>query len=186
MLKDWLYYKIYARPIENWYQNLLREIVLPFISENEKQIESFFFLKYHFRFEIDEGIENTCEQRIRANRGDLISFIRFRVLTEQENILDLEEKLLKLIEACQTVLEKEKCTYDEMADLGNRFGKERFELVRKYLEYACRISLSLLEEQRDANYFNKISGLIHLPSNILEHRVRFPCPHCGQEVDFQP
>ena len=186
ILEEWLYYRIYAKPVENWYGSLLREIVQPFIAGNDGQIKSFFFLKYYFRYGIDEGIENTCEQRLRVNREDWISFIRFRVLTDEENIADLEEKLLKLIEACQTVLEKEKCTYDEMADLGNRFGKERFESVRKYLEYACRISLSLLEEQRDGKYFDKISGLIHLPSNILEYRVRFPCPHCGQEVDFQP
>jgi len=93
---------------------------------------------------------------------------------------------LKLIEACQIVLEKEKCKYDEMADLGNRFGRERVELVRKYLEYACRISLSLLGELRDDDYFDKISGLIHLPSNILEYRVRLRCSQCGQEFDFQP
>lgn len=185
-LKDWLYYKIYAKSVENWYPNLLMEIVQPFISENEKQIESFFFLKYRFQYGIGEGIENTCEQKLKANRGDWISFIRFRVFSEQENIADLEAKLLKLVEACQTVLEKEKCKYDELADLGNRFGKERVKLVRKYLEYASRISLSLLGEPKDGNYFNKISGLIHLPSNILEYRVRLRCSQCGHEFDFQP
>lgn len=186
ILEEWLYYRIYAKPVENWYQNLLREIVQPFIFDNEKKIKSFFFLKYHFRYGIDEGIENTCEQKMKVNRGDLISFIRLRVLTEQENIPDLEAKLLKHTEACQTVLEKEKCEYNEIADLGNRFGKERFELVRKYLEYACRISLSLLQEPRDLNYINKIGGLIHLPSNILEYKVRLQCSNCGREMDFQP
>lgn len=186
VLEEWLYYKIYAKSDKNWYHILLREIIRPFVSDNENQIKSFFFLKYHFRYGVNEGIENTCEQKMKANKGNLISFVRFRVLADQGNISELEAKLLKLVETCPTVLEKEKCKYDEMADLGNRFGKERFELVRKYLEYACRISLSLLEEQRDGNYFDKISGLVHLPSNILEYRVRFPCSHCGQEVEFQP
>lgn len=186
ILEEWLYYKIYAKSIENWYQNLLREIVQPFVSENEKQIKSFFFFKYYFQYGIGEGIENTCEQKLKVNRGDEISFIRLRVLSEQENISDLETNLLKLIDGCQSVLEKEKCTYDEMADLGNRFGKERVEVVRKYLESACRVSLSLLGETRDENYFKKISGLIHLPSNVLEYRVIIPCSQCGQKFLFQP
>lgn len=101
-------------------------------------------------------------------------------------ISDLETRLLKLINACQTVLEKEKCVYDDMADLGNRFGKERVEVVRKYLESACRVALSLLGETRDDNYFGKISGLIHLPSNILEYRIGLRCPQCGKEFPFQP
>lgn len=186
MLEEWLYYKIYAKSVENWYQNLLREIVHPFVSENEKQIKSFFFLKYHFPYGIGEGIENTCEQKLKVNKGNLISFVRFRILTEKEDISDLEAKLLKLIEACQTVLEKEKCKYDDIVDLGNRFGKERVEIVRKYLESACRVSLSLLGEQKNDNYLNKISGLIHLPSNILEYRVGLKCSRCGQEFLFQP
>ena len=185
-MKVWLYYKIYAKPVENWYQDLLREIVQPFIAENEKAIESFFFFKYHFRYGIDEGIENTCEQKVTPNRGDLVSFVRLRVLSEQENIAELEATLLRRIDACQTVLEKEKCRYDEMADIGNRFGRERVEIVRKYLESACRVCLSLLNETRDGNYFNKISGLVHLPSNILEYRVRIPCPNCGAEIAFSP
>jgi hypothetical protein len=186
MLEDWLYYRIYAKPVGNWYQDLLKEIVRPFISSNEKQIKSFFFLKYNLQYGINEGMENVCEQKMKANIGEWISFIRLRVLTEHENISDLEAKLLKLVKACQTVLEKEKCTYDEVADLGNRFGKERVEIVRKYLECACRVSLSLLEETRDENYFKKISGIIHLPSNILEYRVGIRCPNCGQVSDFQP
>ena len=185
-MKVWLYYRIYAKAVDKWYQNLLREIVQPFVSENEKLIESFFFFKYHFRYGIDEGIENTCEQKLIPNRGDLISFIRLRVLSEQENISDLETRLLRRIDACQTVLEREKCSYDEMADIGDRFGRERVEIVRKHLEMACRVCLSLLEETRDVNYINKISGLIHLPSNILEYQARFPCPNCGAEITFSP
>lgn len=132
-MEEWLYYKIYAKPDENWYQNLLKEIVRPFVSDNENQIKSFFFFKYHFRYGVDEGIENTCEQKMKANKGDLISFIRFRVLADQGNIAELEAKLLKLVEVCPTVLEREKCKYDELADLGSRFGKERFDWLESIL-----------------------------------------------------
>ena len=180
-MKDWIYYKIYAKEVNDWYPRLLKEIVQPFISKNEEVIESFFFFKYHFRYGIDEKVEKACEQKFKV--GELVSFIRLRVLAEQENIENLEDGLLKLIEASPTVLETEKCKYDEMADLGNRFGKQRVEQVRKYLEYACRICLSLLEEPRD---FQKISGLIHLPSNILEYIVELQCPKCGQKRPFQP
>lgn len=83
-------------------------------------------------------------------------------------------------------METEKCVYDELADIGDRFGRERVEIVRKYLEMACRVCLSLLEETRNANLINKINGLIHLPSNILEYQIRFPCPNCGAEIVFSP
>jgi len=52
-------------------------------------------------------------------------------------------------------------------------------VVNKYLEYASRISLSLLDETRDQDYFKKIHGLIHLPSNILEYAVEIKCDKCG-------
>lgn len=136
------------------------------------------------QYGIHESLEKECEQKFKV--GDWVSFIRLRVLTEQENISNLESKLLKLIKASPTVLETEKCKYDEIGDLGNRFGKQRVEEVRKYLEHACRISLSLLEESRDADYYKKIGGLIHLPSNILEYGAKISCPKCGQEIIFHP
>ena len=185
IMKTWLYYKIYAKEVNGWYQNLLREIVQPLISENEKAIESFFFFKYHFQYGIHEGIESTCEQKFK--KGDLVSFIRLRILAEEKDISELETKLLSFVKASPTVLETEKCVYDELADIGNRFGRERVEVVRKYLEMTCRVALSLLVETRDEDYFkNKISGLIHLPSNILEYRIGLRCPQCGKEFPFQP
>lgn len=81
-MKNWLYYKIYAKDVNGWYQNLLREIVQPLISENEQVIESFFFFKYHFRYGIDEGIEKTCEQKFQ--QGDWVSFIRLRILQRKK------------------------------------------------------------------------------------------------------
>lgn len=192
-MKDWLYYKIYAKDIADWYPLLLEEIVQPFISNNEKFIGNFFFFKYYFEYGVHETLEKTCEQKF--NVGEFVRFIRLRVLTEQENISNLESELLKLIKASPTILETEKCEYDVVGDLGNRFGKQRIEEVEKYLEYACRISLSLLGEARDKKYFDKICGLIHLPSNILEYRVKIQCPNCGrvvrcqncgQEIAFQP
>jgi len=180
-MKDWIYYKIYAKEVNDWYPRLLKEIVQPFISKNEEVIDSFFFLKYHLQYGVHETLEKACEQKF--NIGDVVNFIRLRVLAKQENISNLEEKLLKLVRASPTVIETEKCKYDELADLGNRFGKQRVEKVRKYLEYTCRIRLSLLEEPRD---FQKISGLIHLPSNILEYMVEIQCPKCGQKRLFQP
>lgn len=129
-------------------------------------------------------MEKGCEQKFKV--GEWVSFIRLRVLAEQKNISNLEGELLKLIKMSPTVLETEKCKYDEVADIGNRFGKKRVKLVRKYLEYACRISLSLLKESRDNEYYNKIGGLVHLPSNIFEYRVAIPCPKCGYRIPFQP
>ena len=58
--------------------------------------------------------------------------------------------------------------------------------LRKYLEYACRLSLSLLGENRDQKYSEKISGLIHCPSNILEYQAMISCPRCGQVITFKP
>jgi len=176
-MKDWLYYRIYVRPhFNDWYPRLLREVVQPFISKNEKSIDSFFFFMYHMQYGIHEGLEKGCEHRFKV--GEWVSFIRLRVWAEQENISNLEGELLKFIKMSPTVLETEKCTYNEKEDLGGRFGETRRELVRKYLEYASRITLSLLDEPRDEKYYDKIGGLIHLSSNMLNYCIVVTCPNC--------
>jgi hypothetical protein len=174
-MKDWLYYRIYAKPnLDDWYPRLLREVVQPFISKNEKSVDSFFFFWYRMQYGIHEGLEKGCEQKFEV--GEWVSFIRFRVLAERENISNLEGELLKFIKMSPTVLETEKCTYNEKGDLGGRFGETRRELVRKYLEYASRITLSLLAELKDDKYYDNIGGLIHLPSNMLNYVIE--CPKC--------
>lgn len=180
-MKDWLYYRIYAKPRPNldWY-DLLKEVVRPFISENDKLIESFFFLCYQMRYGIDEGLEKGCEQKFEV--GEWVRFIRLRVLAEQENLKTLDERLNKSMDETPTVIEREKCTYDEKEDLGGRFGETRRELVRKYLEYASRITLSLLDEPQDDKYYEKICGLIHLPSNMLNYRIVVTCPNCKTKI----
>jgi hypothetical protein len=49
-------------------------------------------------------------------------------------------------------LETEKCVYDVLADIGDRFGIGRVKTVTKYLEVTVRVCLSLLEETRDADH----------------------------------
>jgi hypothetical protein len=180
-MKDWLYYRIYAKPSQEWYFDLLTEIVRPFIQENEKIIDSFFFFKYHHPYGEPpyDGIE---ANQPKFKKGDEVWFIRLRVLTEQENLEDLEHSLIKYMKNSKTLLDKEKCAYDEKADLGGRFGEIRRELVRKYLEYASRITLSLLDEPKDQAYLEKLGGLIHLPSNMLGYAVI--CPKCRSLINL--
>lgn len=179
-MKDWLYYRIYARPIQEWYHNLLKEIVRPLISENEQLIDSFFFFRYHHGYGVKpwDGIE---AKEPKFKEGEEVWFIRLRVLTEEENLKALEEKLNGFIIRSPTALEFEPCIYNEKADLGERFGKSRVELVRKYLEYASRLTLSLLDEPKDEKYFEKLSGLIHLPSNMWMFAKNVKCPRCQYE-----
>ena len=184
--KDWIYYRIYSKPdLDDWYPRLLKEVVKPFVSQNEEYIDSFFFLKYHHHYAVRPYDEIETDDPM-FRQGEIVWFIRFRVLTQKKNITNLEDELMTLIKKSPTVLANEKCKYNEIEDLGNRFGKQRVKEVRKYLEYACRLSLSLLGENRDQKYSEKISGLIHCPSNILEYHVMIPCPRCGQVIRFQP
>ena len=148
-MKDWLYYRIYAKPSQDWYSNLLREVVRPFIQQNEKLIDSFFFFEYHHNYGVppyESGIE---AKEPKFKKGDEVWFIPLRVLVEQENLEALDNSLINYMNNSKTILDKEKCTFDEKADLGGRFGETRRELVRKYLEYASRITLSLLDEPKD-------------------------------------
>jgi hypothetical protein len=181
-MKDWLYYRIYAKPSQGWYSNLLREVVRPFIQKNEKLIDSFFFFEYHHNYGVPPYDSEIEAKEPKFKKGDEVWFIRLRVLAEQENLKALDDNLIKYMDNSQTILDKEKCSFDEKADLGGRFGETRIELVRKYLEYASRITLSLLDERKDKAYFDKISGLIHLPSNMLEYAII--CQKCGKIIQL--
>lgn len=183
---DWIYYRIYAQPkVENWYSLLLREVVNSFISKNEKLIESFFFFMYHHQYGVAPYDGKEAEEP-QFEKGDEVWFIRLRVLVHKENLQELEEDLLTFIEKSKIAITKEKCKYDELADLGDRFGKERVKEVRNYLNSICILSLSLLEDERDAEYNEKIAGLIHLASNVLEYSTNVPCPRCGLTLILQP
>ena len=179
-MKTWLYYRIYAKPVKNWYNILLTEVVEPFVLKYDSLIESFFFFKYHHRYGVPpyDGLEAKVPK---FNVGDEVWFIRFRLLLEEENLEELDESLNELMDISNIVIERELCEYDETRDLGGRFGESRQVLVRKYLEYASKITLSLLNEKKDDEYFKKISGLIHLPSNMLEYVLVSKCPQCGYE-----
>ncbi len=180
-MKDWLYYRIYARPSQEWYYDLLKEVVRLFIQENEKLIDSFFFLHYCHPYGVApyDGIE---AKEPKFKEGEEVMFIRLRVLSEQEYLKTLDDSLNKYIDNCIQAFEREKCIYDEKGDLGGRFGETRRELVRKYLEYASRITLSLLDEPKDKAHYEKIGGLIHLPSNMLEDGIK--CPYCNGVIRF--
>lgn len=180
-MKDWLYYRIYAKPVDDWYSKLLKEVVKPFVSENETMIDSFFFLHYHHPYGV-KPYDNVEAKEPKFKVGDEVWFIRLRILAEKTDIPVLETNFKRIISKSQTVLEIEECSYNEKADLGVRFGEERRELVRKYLEYASRITLSLLDQPRNQEYQKKLSGLIHLPSNMLEFAVVIKCEKCGNEI----
>lgn len=182
-LKDWLYYRIYARPVQEWYHNLLKEVVRPFISDNEDLIDSFFFFRYHHGYGVKPYDEIEAEEP-KFKQGEEVWFIRLRVLAEKKNLKHLEESLNKYIDDSPTALEREPCTFNEKADLGGRFGETRLELVRKYLEYASRITLSLLDEPKDEEYFKKLSGIIHLPSNMLMFALIIDCPKCHHQFPY--
>ena len=179
-MRDWLYYRIYAKPSQDWNHNLLMEVVRPFIQENEKLIGSFFFFKYHHNYGVPPYESGMEAKQPKFRKGDEVWFIRLRVLAEQKNLRALDYSLTKYMDKSKTILDKEKCTFDEKADLGGKFGETRRELVRKYLEYASRITLSLLDETKDQEYLNKLGGLIHLPSNMLEYAII--CPKCGNTI----
>jgi len=152
--------------------------VEPFVLKYDSLIESFFFFKYHHPYGVPpyDGLE---AKEPKFNVGDEVWFIRFRLLSEEENLVELDTRLNELMDKSNLVIERELCVYDETRDLGGRFGESRQVLVRKYLEYSSRITLSLLNEKKDNEYYKKISGLIHLPSNMLEYALVSKCPQCG-------
>lgn len=179
-MKDWLYYRIYARPSQEWYFDLLREVVRPFIQENEKLIDSFFFFHYHHQYATPpyDGVE---AKEPKFKKGEEVWFIRLRVLAEQNNLKTLDKSLNKYMDNSKIVSEREKCVYDEKGDLGGRFGETRRELVRKYLEYASRITLSLLDEPKDqsarAHHDRTAKRTVTL---YMDERI---CPQCGRVLE---
>ena len=76
---QWLYFKIYAKDVENWYYKILGEVVKPFTQRNEQLIDKFFFFHYVENYgACSDGsieFEPNCEHKFEAeNASPLCSF----------------------------------------------------------------------------------------------------------------
>jgi hypothetical protein len=172
----WLYYKIYARDVDDWYYKLLNEIVKPFTQKFDSQIEKIFF----FHYVEDYRAEPNCEHKL--NVGERVRYIRFRFRADDKLCGSLENNLLSLVSNSSTVIEKEKCEYCVDADLGNRFGLQRTELAVNYLDAFARMVLSLLTENNLLEDSDKPYSLIHLMHNMIGSPIQVACanPNCRE------
>jgi len=170
----WLYYKIYAKEMANWYYHILNEVVKPFIQQNNALIDKFFF----FHYEENYRLEPTCEQKFEV--GKRVRYIRLRVKSENENLGTLEKSLLTLIENSQTTLQHEKCEYDVSGDLGNRFGQARTDIAVNYLDAFARMVLSLLASNNQLENGDKPYSAVHLVHNMIGSQIPVACanPNC--------
>ena len=166
----WLYYRIFARDVNNWYYKLLNELVKPFVSKNGSLIEKFFFFHYGpCPYNLEPGSE------LKFKEGDIVRYVRFRARVKDENFQQVEQDLLDHIARSQTTIEKEKATFNETADLGNRFGQQRLQLVINYLDSFARMILSLLTDQNQLENTDKPYSTIHLLHNMMGDTINVAC-----------
>lgn len=165
----WLYYKIYAKEMANWYYTILNEVVKPFVQQNNVHYDKFFF----FNYEEDYVLEPNCAHKFEA--GVKVRYIRLRVKAQDDNLGNLEKSLLELIATSQTTLEHEKCEYDVSADLGNRFGLTRTDLAVNYLDAFARMVLSLLATNNQLVNGDKPASAIHLIHNMIGSQIPVAC-----------
>ena len=141
-MRKWIYYRIYAHDVLNWYERLLNEIVKPFAKNHRKDTQCIWFNCYYPKYLRDEP----CETKFK--KGTTVRYIRLRILTIEEKASMLEKELLKLVTSSSTALDKEKCEFRAKEILSNEFGTRRSELSIKYLNLCSEIVLSLLDESK--------------------------------------
>lgn len=140
-MEKWIYYRIYARDVPNWYKGLLNEVVKPFAERYRKYTRCIWFNCYYPKYLRDEP----CETKFKE--GVVVRYIRLRILTTEEAPM-LEKELLKLIASSSVVLEKEKCEFRAEEILSDQFGNRRVELSIRYLNLCSEIVLSMLDESK--------------------------------------
>ena len=141
-MEEWIHYRIYAHAVSDWNERLLKEVVKPFAESYRKHTQCIWFNCYSPYYLRDEP----CETKFKE--GDFVQYIRFRILTTEEDAPMLEQGLLELIASSSTVLEKEKCEFRAKEILSKEFGNGRIELSIRYLDLCSDIVLSLLGENK--------------------------------------
>lgn len=183
MTKDWIYYRIYAKPVEKWYEKLLNEVVKPFVDKNRQITGCIWFNRYFPNYLRDEP----CEQKFKE--GAVVRYIRLRVLASRETIPKLEKDLTKLIKDSPTVLEKEKCVFREKKILTKEFGSNRIELSKKYLNICSEIALSLLTPDNEMPSHTEKQlpiKFLHYLCNMLKVHDRYILQNKSMIADFFP
>jgi hypothetical protein len=179
---QWLYFKIYAKNVENWYYRILNEVVEPFTQRNEQLIDKFFFFHYVENYGVcsDGSIEfePNCEHKFEART--LVRYVRFRARAKDEDIRALEESLQEIVRGSEVTLETEKCQFDLNADLGGRFGQQRRELTVNYLDAFAKMVLSLLMTNNQLEDGGKPYSAVHLIHNMLGSNISVACANCGE------
>lgn len=169
---------MFARDVDRWYLKILCEIVRPFFEANTQRIEKMFFFHYEQPYEADKN----CRPSSRFAGGEQVRYVRMRFRVPKSELDRLEKNLVTLIDTSQTALEKEKCQYDPVEDLGSRFGTNRLELALNYLDSFARMVLSMLTNDAGLEDTEKPYGVIHLTDSMIggpSIKFHLRCGDCG-------
>lgn len=193
--ENWLYFKLYRNPNEgldwnlDWYHNVLRKVVRPFV-ESTKQIGAVFFGIYGPREYALEN-EDKYERRITPPKSK-VSFIRLRAYVGSDNKKGACNKLITEIESQREIVWDYEIlkVYKVRDDLGGRYGRrsdgsiddDRTLRFIRYWDSGCRYILSILGDEGNWDLNVDVWGIPHLINNSLGGLLRHPdvkCQNCG-------
>jgi hypothetical protein len=196
--RNWLYLKLYRKCESNdiwksqldWYHNVLRELVKPWVTSNADIVFVFFGIYGPEKYDV-EPVE--YEKRINPQPEGIFNYIRLRAYVP-ENKDSVKKALVDAIEAHGgLVWEHEVLKYQVRDDLGNRYGRlndgsidtHRTVMFIRYWDAACRYILEILTSPGNWDSNVDVWGIPHLVNNSLGAWLRVSdarCPSCSASM----
>jgi hypothetical protein len=193
--ENWLYFKLYRKSMDgdswktplDWYHNVLRDVVKPWVNSNV-EVKLVFFGIYGPE---DYGVEPVeYQRRISSHSDERFYYVRLRA-NVTENMGRVKNSLAAMIQAnTALIFDYEILEYRVRDDLGNRYGRlndgtiddQRTVMFIRYWDAACRYIMEVLTSP--GNWDNNVDvwGVPHLVNNSLGAWLRISdanCPRCS-------
>jgi len=193
--ENWLYFKLYRNPDGdltwnlNWYHDVLRKVVRPFVESTEEVGAVFFGIYGPTRYALEN---KDMYERVITPPNSNVVFVRLRAYVSSDNKKTVGDKLIAAIESQRDLVWDYEILkeYKVRDDLGGRYGRRsdgsiddnRTLRFINYWDSGCRYILSILTDKGNWEPNVDVWGVPHLINNSLGGLLRPPnakCPKCG-------
>lgn len=194
--ENWLHFKFFReqrsddawRTQLDWYHDVLRSVVKPWVSTNRNIRFVFFGIYGPEPYSVEP---QNYVKRISSRPSGKVNYVRLRAFVPQDRQA-VNDALIETVQNHRTAIWDYEILegYNVLDDLGNRFGRldsgsidnNRTTLFIRYWDAACRYILEILT--RPGNWDSNVDvwGIPHLVNNSLGAWLRVSsvkCPSCS-------